>query len=98
VWGWLPCGLVYGMLAAAAGMGGPARGAAFMAVFGLGTVPAVAGVSLASQRVAAWFGAGRRRALGLLLAAFGTWTLVTPLAHLTGPHDHSSHQAIAPTD
>jgi sulfite exporter TauE/SafE len=98
VWGWLPCGLVYGMLAAAAGTGGAARGAAFMAVFGLGTVPAVAGMSLASQRVAGWFGAGRRRVLGLLLAAFGAWTLVTPLAHLAGTHDHSSHHAIAPTD
>jgi hypothetical protein len=55
-------------------------------------------MSLASQRVAGWFGAGRRRVLGLLLAAFGAWTLVTPLAHLAGTHDHSSHHAIAPTD
>lgn len=98
VWGWLPCGLVYGMLAAAAGTGGPARGAAFMAVFGLGTVPAVAGMSLASQRVAGWFGSGRRRALGLLLAAFGAWTLVTPLAHLTATPEHPPHHAIAPSD
>lgn len=93
IWGWLPCGLVYGMLAAAAGTGGPGHGAAFMAVFGLGTVPAVAGMSLASQRVAGWFAGGRRRALGWLLVAFGAWTMITPLAHVTAAHDHPPHHA-----
>ena len=38
-WGWLPCGLVYGALATAALAGAPARGAAAMAAFGLGTLP-----------------------------------------------------------
>ncbi|MEF8793173.1 sulfite exporter TauE/SafE family protein [Thiohalorhabdus sp.] len=43
VWGWLPCGMVYSALLLAVGTGGPAKGAAFMALFGLGTLPAVAG-------------------------------------------------------
>ena len=42
--GFLPCGLLYGALAAAAGAGGPARGALAMAAFTLGTAPALIGV------------------------------------------------------
>lgn len=43
VWGWLPCGMVYSALVLAIGTGGAASGALFMALFGLGTLPAVAG-------------------------------------------------------
>ena len=38
-WGWIPCGLVYGALAAAALAGSAAGGAAAMAAYGLGTLP-----------------------------------------------------------
>ncbi|MBU0500786.1 MAG: sulfite exporter TauE/SafE family protein [Gammaproteobacteria bacterium] len=41
VWGWLPCGLVYGMLIAAAGQGAALPGALMMLAFGLGTLPSV---------------------------------------------------------
>ena len=41
VWGLLPCGLVYSALVYAALSGGPYRGAAVMAGFGLATVPAL---------------------------------------------------------
>lgn len=41
VWGWLPCGLVYAMLLAAAASGGAPEGAGLMAAFGLGTAPAM---------------------------------------------------------
>ena len=41
VWGFLPCGLVYSALVYSALSGGPWRGAAVMAGFGLGTVPAL---------------------------------------------------------
>lgn len=40
--GLLPCALVYGLLARAAAEGAPLGGAAVMAAFGLGTVPALA--------------------------------------------------------
>jgi sulfite exporter TauE/SafE len=63
--GLLPCGLVYGYLTLAATAEGPWRGAALMALFGLGTVPAMvllgSGSSLLSAprrrqvlRLAAW--------------------------------------------
>jgi len=53
-WGWIPCGLVYGVLATALVSGSAARGAAVMASFGLGTLP---------NLLAAGFAAGRLRHL-----------------------------------
>ena len=91
LWGWLPCGLVYGMLAAAAGSGGAVNGAAFMAVFGLGTAPAMVGLAWASGRGSGWLGGRRRRAFGWLLVAFGAWTAATPLGHMLGGDGHGGH-------
>lgn len=55
--GFLPCGLVYGMLSLAISSGGVLRGAAIMACFGLGTAPALiaigCGGSLASPAIRA---------------------------------------------
>jgi sulfite exporter TauE/SafE len=45
---WLPCGMVYAALTAAAALGQPSAGLAFMALFGLGTLPALAAVWLLS--------------------------------------------------
>ena len=39
LWGWIPCGLVYGALAVAAFAGTAAGGALAMAAYGLGTLP-----------------------------------------------------------
>ncbi|HVJ12352.1 MAG TPA: sulfite exporter TauE/SafE family protein [Burkholderiales bacterium] len=71
VWGWLPCGLVYGALLAAAFAGGPAQGAVAMAAFGAGTLPwlLAAGVFAARFRGALKL----RRAGALLLIGFGAW-------------------------
>lgn len=55
VLGLLPCGFVYGALAAAAGTGSVRLGALAMASFGLGTVPALIGVG--------WLGLLLRRRL-----------------------------------
>jgi uncharacterized protein len=95
LWGWLPCGLVYGMLAAAAASGTALNGALFMAVFGLGTAPAMVGLAWASGRGGTWLTAQRRRALGWLLVAFGAWTAATPLIHMSG--QHAQHGEHAPT-
>lgn len=75
-WGWLPCGLVYGALAAAAFAGSPARGALAMAAFGLGTLPYLLAAGLAATRLRALMGrpAVRIAAAGALLG-FGTWGL-----------------------
>jgi sulfite exporter TauE/SafE len=75
-WGFLPCGLVYGALAAAAFAGSPARGALAMAAFGAGTLPYLlaAGLATASLR-----GLMRRRAVrvaaGGAVLAFGVYGL-----------------------
>jgi sulfite exporter TauE/SafE len=39
LWGWMPCGLVYGALALAVSSGSPSAGAWTMLAFGLGTLP-----------------------------------------------------------
>ncbi len=46
VWGWIPCGLVYAMLANAIATGSPLGGALVMLAFGLGTLPNLLGVGL----------------------------------------------------
>lgn len=68
-WGWLPCGLVYGALAAAVFAGGALEGAVAMAGFGLGTLPwlLAAGVFAAKLRSAVIL----RAAGGMLLIALG---------------------------
>jgi sulfite exporter TauE/SafE len=45
--GFLPCGLIYAALAAAAAAGDPVRGAAAMGAFSLGTMPGLIGVGWA---------------------------------------------------
>lgn len=50
-WGWIPCGLVYGVLATALVSGSPLRGAAVMAAFGLGTLPNLLAAGLAADRL-----------------------------------------------
>ena len=82
IWGWLPCGLVYSMLAFAALTGSPLQGAATMLMFGLGTWPAMLGGSLFSAQF--WRIAMARRmnaAAGMLLLAFGLITIIAPLQH-----------------
>ncbi|MGR8935384.1 MAG: sulfite exporter TauE/SafE family protein [Gammaproteobacteria bacterium] len=46
VWGWLPCGLVYTALLAAATSGSVVRSTLSMLAFGLGTLPAVIGTGI----------------------------------------------------
>ena len=72
LWGWVPCGLVYSVLALALASGSPAAGAAVMVAFGLGTAPALMAVGMGAQRIAAlrrepWV----RRCAGALLVAIG---------------------------
>jgi uncharacterized protein len=82
LFGFLPCGLVYAPLAAAAGTGDPLRGAAVMAALGAGTVPAlfIAGsLSGAASPVGAKW---PFRILGAVLVAMGAiplWRIFTSL-------------------
>ena len=88
VWGWLPCGLVYGALAAAAFAGGPANGALAMLAFGLGTLPNLLAAGLAAARLRA-FTARRavRLAAGGVVFGFGA----VGLAHAAGLADGLRH-------
>ena len=75
-WGWLPCGLVYGALLAAAFAGGAAQGAIAMAAFGAGTLPWLLAAGAAAARLRQWSGLQRlRRAGGMLLVGLGAWGL-----------------------
>lgn len=51
--GFLPCGFLYAALAVAAAGRGPVSGALAMAVFGLGTIPALVGVGVLGHRAMA---------------------------------------------
>jgi hypothetical protein len=71
-WGWLPCGLVYGALAAAAFAGSAPEGALAMAAYGLGTLPWLMGAGLAFG----WLQKKVVRAVaGTTVLAFGVYGL-----------------------
>jgi sulfite exporter TauE/SafE len=65
--GFLPCGLVYAALAAAAGSGGAARGALVMAAFWTGTVPALVATGVLGPLFARRLAARRPRLIAPLL-------------------------------
>jgi sulfite exporter TauE/SafE len=88
LWGWLPCGLVYSVLIAAAVAGSAARGGLTMLAFGLGTLPAMSGLSYLGQRLP-HRDSTLARLMGAALVACGLWTAVMPLAALAGlQHGH----------
>lgn len=87
LWGWLPCGLVYSALMAASTTGTMALGAAFMACFGLGTLPALLAASGFGARLGAFLALrSSRRAAGILLLCFGFWSIAGALMPLHGQH------------
>ena len=76
LWGFLPCGLVYAALAAAALAGSPARGAATMLAFGVGTLPTLLTIGVAAVRLRAWSASrATRLAAGALILGFGAYGL-----------------------
>jgi len=96
LWGWLPCGLVYTMLLAAAVSGSPIQGGLVMAVFGAGTLPALVGAGAAASQLSHLTRRpALRRAGGALLLAFGAWTIAGPM--LMHGHGHS-HAALTDDD
>jgi len=73
--GLLPCGLVYGALIAAAGTGGVGRAAVALALFGLGTLPALLALALVSDLLRKYRAV--LNALGLVFVlGMGLWFLV----------------------
>lgn len=83
-WGFLPCGLVYGALAAAAFAGGPAQGALAMLAFGAGTLPWLLAAGIATARLRGWLKLSAVRiAGGAMLIGTGAWSA----AHASGLSD-----------
>ncbi len=76
LWGWLPCGLVYSVLATALVSGSASRGAAAMFVFGLGTLPNLLLAGLLFSRFRRFAQAPAARTIsGLLVLGFGLYGL-----------------------
>ena len=72
LWGWLPCGLVYSLLATALLSGGAGSGAAVMLAFGLGTLPNLLLAGMVFKRLRDVTSDRRLRlATGALVAGFG---------------------------
>jgi hypothetical protein len=77
--GLLPCGPLYSALIAAAARGGALDGAAALALFGLGTAPALLGISVADELLARNRAFVNRLSQAFLLA-MGIWFVWTGLA------------------
>ena len=76
LWGFLPCGLVYAALTAAALAGSPERGAATMLAFGLGTAPNLLAIGVAASRIRGWSARrAARLAAGAVVLGFGAYGL-----------------------
>ncbi len=81
VWGFLPCGMVYGALFYAGLSGGARAGALVMLGFGLGTLPAVTASAMGLKGVRALAHApGARIGVGLTLIAVAAASLAAPTA------------------
>ncbi|WP_304526194.1 sulfite exporter TauE/SafE family protein [Halomonas sp. I5-271120] len=78
VWGWLPCGLVYSMLAWSLATAEPLAGTALMGAFGLGTLPALLATGLAARSLGRLIRHPATRALAAgLIIAFALWQLAS---------------------
>lgn len=71
-WGFIPCGLVYGALAAAASAGSALGGAAAMAAYGLGTLPWLMAAGVAVRWIRKPLA---RRMAGVGVIGFGVYGL-----------------------
>jgi sulfite exporter TauE/SafE len=91
-WGWLPCGLVYGALAASAFTGSPTSGALAMLAFGLGTLPNLLAAGVLAVQVRRW-SAHRavRVSAGAVVLAFG----VLGFMHASGVADSLRRSLLA---
>lgn len=85
VWGWMPCGFVYTVLIVATLSLDPIRGAATMAAFGLGTVPALLLGAFGAQRLAF------AKAPRFLRGAAGSLLLASAVLTLAGPWLAATH-------
>lgn len=93
VWGWLPCGMVYSVLAMALASGSGMEGGAIMLAFGAGTLPTMLSVGIAFSSLGHWVRDTRvRKAAGILVILMG----VVMLLAIPGKHGHHAHPLADP--
>jgi sulfite exporter TauE/SafE len=88
MWGLLPCGLVYSALFLAAATANPLYSALLMAVFGLLTIPGLAGATLLGSFVQRYLessnnSAAIRITIGSLIVIAGVSILFLPIHHMS---------------
>ena len=96
IWGWLPCGLVYSVLAWTMSAADPLLGGLYMLAFGAGTLPSMILTGLFSNSI---FSLARRNSArkiaGLLIVAMGLASFYLNLQPLIWPagsqHEHHHH-------
>jgi uncharacterized protein len=77
LWGWLPCGLLYGALAVCSSGRSPSSGSLAMLAFGLGTLPWLLAAGVAAAQLRRWMSLPAvRLAVGGGVAAFGVHGLI----------------------
>lgn len=100
VWGWLPCGMVYGALAVAATTGSVVDGSLVMLAFGTGTLPAVLGAGVFTGLLASLgHSQSLRKVAGLLIIVMAIATFLNPLPDhgvTHGGHDHAVEMETSP--
>lgn len=80
LWGWLPCGLTWSMLAISASSTSAVHGASIMLAFGIGTLPALLTVGLAGFKLRGLLNRTTfRRGAAVVLILAGTWTAAFPV-------------------
>jgi sulfite exporter TauE/SafE len=89
-WGFLPCGLVYTVLLTAASTGKATTGASVMLAFGVGTLPAMLGLTLAAPALDTILRDKTfRRFIGLGLVILAAWAMLTAIGGMGGGgHQH----------
>jgi sulfite exporter TauE/SafE len=96
---WLPCGMLYAALTAAAAFGRPGAGLVFMTLFGLGTTPALAAIWLLAGAVTPRLRRGFRYGTPVALVLVGMLLIARAYAgpsshgHAAAPHAHGTAAA-----
>ncbi|MDH3981121.1 MAG: sulfite exporter TauE/SafE family protein [Gammaproteobacteria bacterium] len=88
VWGWLPCGMVYAVLALALASGSGMDGGAIMLAFGAGTLPTMLTLGVAFSSLGRWVRDERVRKLaGISVILLGLFLLLA----IPGAQGHHAH-------
>ena len=94
LWGWLPCGLVYTVVAWSLTAGSALDGAKLMLGFGIGTLPALLIAGNALNYFRNWVRSPLlRTSAGIMVIAFGLYNGYTSLS--AGQHRHHADSAPA---